>query len=85
MMLQFYLRGIFNPKIFRCSKTDPNHAVLMVGFGKSTLGTKYWTIKNSWGKFWGEHGYFRIARGKEACGINRNAQSGVIKKKSFLQ
>lgn len=57
----------------------------MVGFGKgSFLGKEFWTIKNSWGAKWGEKGYFRIARGKGACGINTSAVSARVKKRDFL-
>ena len=44
------------------------HAVRVVGWGKEG-NTTYWKIANSWNKYWGEHGYFRIVRGSNECGI----------------
>ena len=38
-----------------------DHAVEIVGFGVDN-GTKYWSVRNSWGTGWGENGYFRILR-----------------------
>ncbi|CAB3230376.1 unnamed protein product [Arctia plantaginis] len=47
-----------------------NHAVLLVGYGAEN-GQQYWTVKNSWGNFWGNSGYFRLPRGEgiDSCGM----------------
>jgi len=44
--------------------------LLIVGYGTTDGGEKYWIVKNSWGQDWGvEHGYVYFARGVNACGI----------------
>eukprot|EP00127_Corallochytrium_limacisporum_P001074 Clim_evm12s37 gene=Clim_evmTU12s37 len=59
-----YDRPIFNPK------ETMNHAVTIVGYGiEKQTGERYWTVKNSWGEKWGDHGYFKIRRGTDECGI----------------
>lgn len=48
-----------------------DHAVLLVGYIQSDDA---WIVKNSWGADWGEEGYVRIAKTKDAhgvCGINQ--------------
>jgi len=67
--LQFYWGGIFNPWSWMCDPASLNHGVLLVGYGVDGT-TNYWIIKNSWGKSWGEDGYFRMIRGTGCCGVN---------------
>lgn len=46
-----------------------DHAVLLVGWGEEAPGKPYWKAQNSWGPFWGEDGFFRIALGSDETGI----------------
>ncbi|MBA0880388.1 hypothetical protein Goshw_011080 [Gossypium schwendimanii] len=66
---QFYSGGVYGGPC----RTRLNHAVTVVGYGTSEDGIKYWLVKNSWGKSWGESGYMRIKRDvhskKGLCGI----------------
>jgi C1A family cysteine protease len=66
--LQTYSSGILDKTSSQCPTSGINHAVTMVGYG--TAEKDYWIVKNSWGKSWGESGYFRIRRGNGTCGIN---------------
>ena len=68
--MQHYRGGLTCPISDLCDPQGLNHAVLIVGFGVEN-GQEYWKVKNSWGEAFGEEGYFRICKGKGACGINR--------------
>ena len=65
LVFQFYFWGVI--KSSWCG-TNLDHGVLVVGYG-SDSGTDYWILKNSWGSWWGEKGYFRIKRGGDGPGI----------------
>lgn len=68
-----YQGGIMD--VAACPDIGPNHGVVLVGYD---LDQKYWLIKNSWGKDFGEGGYIRIERGTNACSINNDPGSATI-------
>mmetsp|Transcript_3277 Transcript_3277/g.9745 ORF Transcript_3277/g.9745 Transcript_3277/m.9745 type:complete len:331 (+) Transcript_3277:3-995(+) len=71
---RFYKKGVYDG-VCKASPSDVNHAVVAVGYGVSPAdggregGKPFFIVRNSWGPTWGEEGYFRIARGKNKCGL----------------
>ena len=80
-MLQYYKRGVWDPKILKCKSdgTDLDHAVLLVGWGVDGA-TPYWKVQNSWNAEWGEQGYFRIERGVDCLAIESGVVGGTVDK-----
>ena len=75
--LQFYWGGIINKSKSQCDPEGMDHAVTLVGYGTEN-GTPYWLVRNSWGKDWGENGYFRMYRGNGVCGINQYITTAIL-------
>lgn len=45
------------------------HFVEITGYGRDPENAPYWIGRNSWGTYWGEHGWFRLAMGDEDLGV----------------
>ncbi|XP_053135063.1 tubulointerstitial nephritis antigen [Hemicordylus capensis] len=57
------------------SHQKKTHSVKIVGWGalqdEEGRRQKFWVAANSWGRTWGENGYFRILRGQNECDIEK--------------
>ena len=70
-----YTGGIYKDESGDVEKV---HAISVVGWGEEN-GEKYWIGRNSWGNYWGEQGWFRIARGINNLAIESECQWAVPK------
>ena len=74
-----YTGGIFTDLT---NFTAVNHDISVVGYGEEN-GQKYWIIRNSWGTYWGEDGYFRLARGINNIAIESGLCSWATPKNTW--
>jgi len=63
-----YKGGVMN---YHGNETDVDHDVEVVGWGEED-GVPYWKVRNSWGTYWGEDGFFRVVRGKNMLRIEES-------------
>lgn len=54
------------------------HAVLVVGYGVTNEGEKYWICQNSWSEKWGMNGYFLIRRGVDESNCESKAVEATM-------
>ncbi|GMR54903.1 hypothetical protein PMAYCL1PPCAC_25098, partial [Pristionchus mayeri] len=59
--------------------SNPNLAMLVVGYGFDSKEGDYWILKNAWGTSWGEKGYMKLARNRNNhCGIASMATTPTL-------
>lgn len=56
---------------------EPNHQIEVVGWNTKD-GSDYWIARNSWGKEWGDNGFFYIEAGKNLLGFEANCVSAEV-------
>ena len=71
----FVVRGGFSWNCHQGPMGSPNHAVVIVGWDDNLCGDGGWIVKNSWGPWWGDQGYFYIPYG--SCSIGSHTQQPV--------
>ena len=55
-----------------------NHEISVVGYGiDEDTQEEYWIGRNSWGSYWGEKGFFRMAMYKDNLGITTDCVAGT--------
>jgi cathepsin X len=74
--LEDYTSGIFSEaKLLPIS----NHEVSVVGWGKEN-GVEFWIVRNSWGTYWGESGFFRIQMHRNNLALELDCSWGTVDK-----
>jgi len=53
------------------------HAIKIAGWGTEN-GEDYWLIANSWNEMWGDHGFVKMKRGSNECGIESSVSAGTV-------
>mmetsp|Transcript_313 Transcript_313/g.286 ORF Transcript_313/g.286 Transcript_313/m.286 type:complete len:444 (+) Transcript_313:142-1473(+) len=63
-----YLKTYTGGVIKNCGENGHvSHGVQVVGLNMEDSNNPYWIVRNSWGRNWGENGYFYLAYGENMC------------------
>jgi cathepsin X len=70
-----YTGGVY---IDTTNANEVNHDVEIVGWGQTEAGVPYWNVRNSWGTYWGQNGFFKVLRGKNNLRIEENCMFAIV-------
>eukprot|EP00741_Cyanophora_paradoxa_P024034 tig00021721_g23209.t1 len=73
-----YAGGVYAEKT-EWSVEDYDHDVAVSGWGvDEKTGEEYWLIRNTWGTFWGEDGWFKLKMGADNMGVEGGCMYATI-------
>ncbi|XP_034238323.1 crustapain-like, partial [Thrips palmi] len=75
---QDYREGVYSDPECSSAEDELRHAMLLVGYGDDPADGPFWTLRNSWGRDWGEGGHIRVARKDNLCGVTSFAVFPVL-------
>jgi len=69
----------YNGGIVSSPGTGIDHVISVVGWGhESSSNKQYWIVRNSWGEYWGEMGYIRVEKGKNALNLEEQCAHATL-------
>jgi cathepsin X len=66
-LVAFQGGAVFDNDAYIGARTD--HVVSITGWGVDDDGKEFWHVRNSWGQYWGERGFFRVVTGKNMLSL----------------